>query len=159
MLRRIWPKVTIETLFLRFVIIAVGAIALTLCVMSMPIALDAERAGEYRPILVGLYLTTVPFIFALYQSMKLLNYVDSKTFFTENSKMALSNIKYCALVITAIYIACMPVIYAIADSDDAPGVVGLALIITGSSLVVAAVAAVADKLIDYSAARSSQHKK
>jgi Protein of unknown function (DUF3036). len=64
----------------------------------------------------------VPFLMALYQTMKLLGFIDKKETFSEKSVKALNVIKNCAVAIFAIYlIGVMPMVRFFVESDDAPG--------------------------------------
>src|SRR5699024_4313645 len=55
------------------------------------------------PILIGLYVTGIPFFLALYKALKLLTYIDKNNAFSERSVYALKYIKYCAITISVIY--------------------------------------------------------
>lgn len=135
-----------STLFLRAVIILIGVAALALCAYLLPLALKSEGVGFYRPILLGLYLPAIPFLFALHQGLRLLSYIDSKTAFSELSIKALKNIKYCATVISLFFLVGMPYIFFVAQLDDAPGVVLIGLIFTFAPMIIAVFAAVLQKL-------------
>jgi 4-hydroxybenzoate polyprenyltransferase len=63
--------------------------------------------------------------------------------------MALRNIKYCAIVIGALFIVGMPYIYYAAERDDAPGVIVIGLVISFASFVIATFAAVLQKLFQH----------
>jgi hypothetical protein len=139
-----------STNFLRLVIFIIGLAALAVLVFILPIGLKSELTVsdfDYGPIMLGLYVTAVPFFIALYQALKLLNYIDKNIAFSESSINSLRNIKYCAVTISGLFVAGMPYIFYVADKDDAPGVVALALVIAGSSFVIAVFAAVLQKLI------------
>jgi hypothetical protein len=74
-------------------------------------------------------------------------YIDKHQAFSELSVAALRKIKYCAVTISALYAAGMPWIFRVADMDDAPGVVAIALTIIFASLVVSTFAGVLQKLV------------
>lgn len=136
-----------STLFLKGVLIFLALGVLFLCVYGLPRIIGPIDLGGYDPILLGLYVPTIPFLFALYQAWKLLTYIDKNNAFTGLSVKALKNIKYCAVAISAVFAAGMPYIFFVADKDDAPGVVLIGLIIVSSSIVIATFAAVLQKLI------------
>jgi len=96
----------------------------------------------YRPILLGMYVSAAPFLIALSQTLKILNYINNERTFSVLTVKALKYVKYCALAISALYIAELPYIYIRADQDDAPGLLALGLIIIGTSFVIATSAAV-----------------
>ncbi|AUZ38962.1 DUF2975 domain-containing protein [Bacillus sp. MBGLi79] len=98
-------------------------------------------------VFIYLYVTAIPFYFALYQAFKLLSYIDKNKAFSGLSVRALKNIKYCAVTISIFYAAGMPVFYLIADIDDAPGIIVIGLVIIFASMVIAVFAAVLQKLL------------
>lgn len=99
------------------------------------------------PILIGIFISTIPFYFALYQSFRLLSYIDKKNAFSGLSIKALKNIKYCALIISTLYVVMMPFFYLLAEKDDAPGLIIIGIVPIFASLVVAVFAAVLHQLL------------
>jgi len=94
-----------ETLFLKVVIFLIGIPILGLCIFGLP-SVANEAAEHYPayllyPVLIGMYAATVPFFFALYQTLKILSYIDKNKAFSELSIKALKNIKYCAITISS----------------------------------------------------------
>lgn len=142
-----------ETFFLKFVVVLMGLPVLALCIFLLPGL--SEYVAEITPefpymkylFLIGMYATAIVFFFALYQTLKLLNYIDKSKAFSQVSVEALKNIKYCAITISVLYVAELPIIYLIADTDDAPGVMLIGLVITFASMVIAVFAAVLQKLL------------
>lgn len=98
-------------------------------------------------VFIYLYVTAIPFYFALYQAFKLLSYIDKNKAFSGLSVRALKNIKYCAVTISIFYAAGMPVFYLMAEIDDAPGIIVIGLVIIFASMVIAVFAAVLQKLL------------
>ena len=136
-----------STLFLKFVVMLLGLAVLAICILGLPPLINSDRTGYYRPILIGLYVPAIPFFFALYQTLKLLSYIDKNKAFSELSVQVLKNIKYCASIIAGLFAAGMPYIYYAAERDDAPGVILIGLVIIFASIVIATFAAVLQKLI------------
>lgn len=136
-----------STLFLRTVVLLLGLIVLGLCLFVLPAGIGAEDAGGYRPILLGMYLPAIPFFIALFYAMKLLDYIDKAQAFSYQAVVALRRIKYNAIVISGLYAIGMPYIFWVAERDDAPGVVLIALVFTFGPLVIAVGAAVLQKLL------------
>lgn len=136
-----------STLFLKSVVGLIGAFVLFLCVYAIPLTIGSIDLNGYDLILLGLYIPAVPFFYALYQSVKLLNNIDKDKAFSLSSVNAFRSIKYCALTISGLFIAGMPRIFYVADKDDAPGVVLLSCVIIFASFVIATFAAVLQKLI------------
>lgn len=74
-------------------------------------------------------------------------YIDRNEAFSELSVRALKNIKYCAVAISILYVAGLPLLYLIAEADDAPGVILIGLVIIFASMVIAFFAAVLQRLL------------
>ncbi|WP_404451858.1 DUF2975 domain-containing protein [Virgibacillus necropolis] len=144
-----------ETFFLKFVVILMGLPVLALCIFLLPGLSEyvAEIIPEFSYLkylfLIGMYATAIVFFFALYQTLKLLTYIDKNKAFSGLSVNVLKNIKYCAITISILYAAELPIIYQIADADDAPGVMLIGLVITFASMVIAVFAAVLQKLLKH----------
>lgn len=146
-----------STLFLRLMIAAIGLAVLALCIIALPTGIESDETGYYRPILIGMYLTTIPFYIAMFQTLKLLNYVDKNTAFSEASVKALKYIKYCAASISVLYSAALPYFYYAAQLDDAPGVVVIGMILAFAPLVIAVFAAVLQILLRSAIAIKSEN--
>jgi hypothetical protein len=136
-----------STHFLRGVILLIVLVVAILCCYVLPAIIISDHVGYYRPILLGMYIPAVPFFIALYQSWKLLGFIDKNKTFSNESVNALKNIKYCATIIGVLYTTGMPYIFYAADRDDAPGVVAIGCIIIFASFVIAVFSAVLQKLL------------
>jgi hypothetical protein len=136
-----------STIFLRGVVLLLGAIVLALCVFALPAGITSDRTGYYGPLLLGLYVPAIPFFVALYQTLRLLNCIDEGKAFSELSVTTLKHIKYCAAIIAALFTAGLPYIYYAAERDDAPGVIAIGLVIIFASVVFGVFAAVLQKLL------------
>ncbi|ACV63882.1 conserved hypothetical protein [Desulfofarcimen acetoxidans DSM 771] len=132
-----------ETLFLKVVVYLIGIAILGLCVFGLP----SLANYLHYPVLIGMYAAAIPFFFALYQTLKLLSYIDKNKAFSELSVKALKNIKYCAIIISILYAGLIPLLFPIAQADDAPGITALGLTITFAAIVIAVFAAVLQKLL------------
>jgi hypothetical protein len=135
-----------DTLFLKAVLAILATVVVAFVVFTFP-ALLRGRIDEYSPVLVGLYVSCVPFLFALYQASRLLRAIDQHEAFSDISVNALKKIKYAALIIFGLYLVSLPLLFRLADGDDAPGVFALGLFGTGVALVIATFAAVLQKLM------------
>jgi len=132
-----------STIFLKIAVILIGIPILALSIFWLP-----SFANYFNyPILIGVYATAITFFFALYQALKLLSYIDKNKAFSELSVNALKYIKYCAITISIIYAGLIPLLFPIADADDAPGIVGFPVIIIFASFVIAVFAAVLQRLL------------
>ncbi|MDY7214953.1 DUF2975 domain-containing protein [Bacillus sp. FSL K6-1560] len=142
-----------STIFLKIALVLIGIPILALCIFLVPKI--ANYSADLFPniayikylVFIYLYVTAIPFYFALYQAFKLLSYIDKNKAFSGLSVRALKNIKYCAVTISIFYAAGMPVFYLMAEIDDAPGIIVIGLIIIFASMVIAVFAAVLQKLL------------
>lgn len=135
-----------STLFLKALIIIIGIIVLTLCVLIFPIMWRSENL-DYLPIFLTFQLSVIPFFFALYQTFKLLTYVDKNIAFSNLSIQALKLIKYSSIAFGALYTICLPYIYYKGDVDDAPGPIPVALLFIGAAVVITTFTAVLQKVV------------
>jgi hypothetical protein len=136
-----------STVFLKTVVIFLGFVVLALCVVGIPIAIQNESTGMYRPILLAMYVPALPFFYALYQAIKLLGYIEKNKVFTRASVATMRAIKYCGFIISGFYALGMPYVYHVANKDDAPGVILIGLTIIFTAFVIAVFAAVLQKLL------------
>ncbi|MFC7365425.1 MULTISPECIES: DUF2975 domain-containing protein [Bhargavaea] len=145
-----------STLLLRLAVIVMGIPVLLIAVLILPkIVLEAMgyigEGMQLPSIVLGLmaimYISAIPFYMALYQALKLLGYIDRNEAFSELSVTSLKIIRNCAVTISALYVAALPLIFMIAEWDDAPGLALIGLVIVGASLVIAVFAAVLQRLL------------
>lgn len=136
-----------STIFLRLAVFVLGLGILAICIFALPAGIMNDNTGMYGPILLGLYIPAIPFFMALYQALKLLGYIDKNNAFSDLSVQALKQIKYCGISISILFTLGMPYIFTVADKDDAPGVVAIALVIVGASAVIATFAGLLQKLL------------
>lgn len=142
-----------STHFLRFAVFIMGLAVLALCIFALPHMW--QGAPEEFPIasaalsliMIVMYAAAIPFYIALWQTLKLLKYIDENTAFSDLSVKALRNIKYCAIAIAALYVGGTPLLYPIAEADDAPGLLIVGMVIAAAPIVIAVFAAVLEKLL------------
>lgn len=141
-----------STIFLKIAVFLIGIIALALCIFSLPsLAMrTAEREIEFAylqyPVLIGIYITAIPFFFALYQALKLLSYIDKNKAFSELSVNALKYIKYCAFTISILYAIGIPSLFLIIQEVQLH-MVTMGFLIIFTSAVITVFAAVLQKLL------------
>src|SRR3989344_4443977 len=100
------------------------------------------------PFLAFVYLGSIPFFAALYQAIKILDYVGRNEVFSQHSVRALRTIKYCALMTAgAIVAADAYLMIAASGNDDPAGAVMMGIIATFASLVIATAAAVCETIL------------
>lgn len=145
-----------STHFLRFAVFCIGLPVLALCVYVLPqLAMEAfaqaKKGAELAYVVFGLlaimYASAIPFYYALYQAMKLLRYIDKNEAFSQISVDALKKIRTCAIIISGMYAVALPLIYVIAEWDDAPGLILIGLVVVGAAMVIAVFAALLKKLL------------
>ena len=140
-----------STLFLKIAVFLIGIPVLALCIFGLPWLANNPVNPDYAhilyPILIGMYVSAIPFFIALYQAFKLLSYIDKNKAFSEISVKALKNIKYCAITISTLYVVMMPFVYLVADLDDAPGLIIIGMVPIFASMVIAVFAAVLQRLL------------
>lgn len=140
-----------STIFLKIAVFLIGIPVLALCIFGMiwlpknPI--NPDYAHILYPILIGILMSVIPFFVALYQALRLLGYIDKNVAFSELSVKALKNIKYCAVTICTLYVIMMPLVYFVAEKDDAPGLIIIGMVPIFASLVIAVFAAVLQRLL------------
>lgn len=140
-----------STTFLKLAIIIIGSPVLALCVFGLYWLINNPVSQAYSymlyPILIGIYLSVIPFYIALYNAFRLLTYIDKNKAFSYSSVKELKNIKYCAITISSLYIILMPFIYLLANKDDAPGIIIIGMLPIFASMVIAVFAAVLERLL------------
>jgi len=146
-------KYKTSTWFLRLALIVIAVITALLCVFAFPEMWrsfdfeDQMLAKPMRGVIVRWYISAIPFLFGLWQSWKLLGFIDKSIAFSESSTRALNTIKYCAIVIAIIMASALPFFYGFADLDDAPGVMMIGLMFVGAPIAIAVFAALLRKLL------------
>lgn len=140
-----------STLFLKLAIIVIGSPVLVLCTLGLYWLISNPSNPQYAyilyPIIIGIYVSAVPFYIALYNAFRLLTYIDKSKAFSQSSVKALNNIKYCAITISAFYTLLMPFVYILADKDDAPGAIIIGMLPIFASMVISVFAAVLQRLL------------
>ncbi|HWO07436.1 MAG TPA: DUF2975 domain-containing protein [Candidatus Paceibacterota bacterium] len=135
-----------STMFLRVVIYLIGLLALGVCLIIAGTVLSGN-AGMFLPVLLLMFVSALPFFYALHNGVLLLRYIEKNVAFSELSNKAIRIIKYCAFSISVLYAAGMPLIVSVAHKDDAPGVALLGLVFIFVTLIVGVFAAVLEKLL------------
>ncbi len=142
-----------STHFLRLALSMIGLGVVALCIFALP-AMWRGASAEFPAasqavflIVLGLYATAIPFFIALWQAFKLLRFIDQGAAFSESSVKALRVMKRCIMVIAALYVGGVPLLYPIADVDDAPGLILIGMVIACVPITVAVFATVLEKLL------------
>ncbi|QOY35386.1 DUF2975 domain-containing protein [Anaerobacillus isosaccharinicus] len=137
--------------FLKGTVFLIAVIILGLCVIWLPdLATEAASQNpEYAylkiPVLLGVYITAIPFYFALYQALKLLTYIKTDRAFSEFAVASLSYIKMCALSIISIYSIGMVILFF--QHALHPGVAIIGTVIIFATAVISFFSAVLEELL------------
>ncbi|CAI6083779.1 DUF2975 domain-containing protein [Cohnella sp. JJ-181] len=141
------------TLFLKAAVVLIGIPFLALCVFVVPEIADfmAELYPDHTYlryfVYVDLYATAIPFYWALYQSFKLIGFIDKNQAFSEFAVQCLKQVKNCAFAFGGLYVLGLPLFYLLAERDDAPGIILVGMVVIFAALVIAVFAAVLQKLL------------
>lgn len=135
-----------STFILKLIIITIGVVVAGLCLFVLPVGIMTDKTGYYWPIIIGMYVSAIPFFYALHQAVRILILIEKNKAFTTLAVSALKNIKFSATVIISLYAIGLPYIYYAAQRDDAPGVFALGLVVVFASFVIATAAGVFERL-------------
>ena len=133
-------------LFLKAVLVLIGIGALAFLLWEPHIEGRNANATLLEiyfkdPFLAYAYVGSTPFFVGLYQAFKLLSYAGQSMTFSPAAVRSVRTIKYCAIVLIG-FVAVGEIFIMLGDSDDRAGGVFIGLLITFSSMVVAAAMAV-----------------
>ena len=118
-----------STLFLKLILLVLSLAVLTLCGFLLYQIIQSDSLGDYQPILIGVLISTIPFLYVFYQAYNLLNNIDNNLSLTDSSVNSLRIIKVCSFIISLMYLIGSPFIFYVAQQDDAPGVVLINIIL------------------------------
>ncbi|MCT4786194.1 DUF2975 domain-containing protein [Exiguobacterium aestuarii] len=142
-----------ETVFLKLSVIVLALPILAACIFLLPFLWrEATESGGWiansmRPIIGGMYVAAIPYFIALFKTFNLLGLIDRNEAFSYRAVKSLRVIKYCALVITIIYIATLPFFYWFAERDDSPGFLVIGFVLVFAAFVIAVFAELLQKLL------------
>lgn len=142
------------TTFLKGIILLFGMVMLALCFYWLPvIAIREPKAhpGDYSlyPLLIFAYGCCIAFSVALYQSFKLLNYIETDNAFSEFALKSLQIMKKCGFTIIFCIVLAIATLRVIAEvsGDDAAGPISLSLMGILATSSITAVVDVHQKLL------------
>ena len=140
-----------STLFLKSVIllIAIGALAgMIRFPQTEGRAANLDLISIYRdPFIIYGYVASIPFFVALFQTLKLLGYVEKDTIFSHTAIRAVRIVKYCALATIGFLVVAIFYIRVMAQGDDPAGPTMMGLVAIFTSVVIATAAGVFQKLL------------
>jgi Protein of unknown function (DUF2975) len=154
-------SLVVPTIFLQAVIVLIGIGALALMLWEPHIEGRNAHATLFEiyfndPFLAYAYLASIPFFVALYQAFKVLGYIRQNKAFSQAIVKALRTIKFCALGIIG-FVAVGELFIMLGDSDDRAGGVFIGILITFGSVVVAAAAAMFERILQNAADIKSEN--
>ena len=140
-----------STIFLQVVIVLIGIGALALMLWEPHIEGRNVHATLFEiyfkdPFLAYAYIASIPFFAAFYQAFKMLGYAGQNKIFSQPAVKALQTIKYCAIAIVG-FVAVGEIFIMLGNSDDRAGGVFMGILITFGSIVIAAAAAVFERIL------------
>ena len=141
----------ISTIFLQGVIMLIGIGALAIMLWEPHVEGRNAHATPFEiyfkdPFLAYAYVASIPFFVALYQAFKVLRYAGQNKIFSQAAVKALRTLKYCAIAIIG-FVAVSVVFMMFDDPDDRPAGVFMRILITFPSIVVAAAAAMFERIL------------
>lgn len=151
-----------STLFLKLVLILMGVVVLTWLVVFPQTegrAANLDLISIYvNPVIIYMYIGSIPFFVALYQAFKLLGYIEQNKAFSQLSVKALKNIKYCAIAIIGFLAVAIVSLSAFANKEDDPaGPIMLGMLTIFTSAVIATAAGVFQRLVQNGSEMKSEN--
>lgn len=136
--------------FLQMVVVLIGIGALAFMLWEPHLEGRNARATLFEvyfkdPFLAYAYLASTPFFAALYQAFKVMGYVAQGKAFSPATVKGLRTIKFCALSLIG-FVALGELFILLGDSDDRAGGVVMGLLVAFGSAVVAAAAAMLERI-------------
>lgn len=126
---------------LRVAIIIISVVIIILSVFWLPdmakrsAELNPEVAYLKYPILLGIYLTCIPFYIGVFHTLKVIRFIDKDDFFTEDASNSLRSVIFSAIVVIVLYM--IGIIYLNVENALPPGVALLGITIIFVSFIIA----------------------
>lgn len=142
-----------STIFLQIVIALIGIGVSAFLLWEPQLEGRNVNATQFEiyfkdPFLAYIYAAFVPFFVSLYQAIKLLSYARRDEIFSVRSVRALRIIKYCASITAMFIIGALAYIFIfVRGTDDIAGGVAMGVFIILVSAVIAAAAAVFERIL------------
>src|SRR5687768_16464691 len=137
--------------FLQTVIVLIGIGALALLLWEPHLEGRNAHATPFEiyfkdPFLAYAYIASIPFFVALYQAFKVLGYAGQNKVFSQAAVKAMRTIKFCAIGIIG-FVAVGEIFIVFSNTDDRAGGVFMGILITFGSIVIAAAAAMFERIL------------
>jgi hypothetical protein len=141
-----------SVLFLQTAVVLIAIVALAILI-RLPLtegrAANLDLFSIYAdPFILYGYAASIAFFVALYQAFKLLGYIGHNRIFSADAVKAIKRIKYCAMLVGVLIVLAGIYIRLFHDKEDDPaGFIGLSIMLTFTSIVVASTAAIFEKIL------------
>ena len=140
-----------STIFLQVVIVLIGIGALALLLWEPQIEGRNAHATNFEiyfkdPFLAYAYIASLSFFIGLFQAFKLLGYAGRNMVFSQAAVDAMRTIKYCAIAMIG-FVAVGEIFILLSDEEDRAGGVFMGVLITFGSIVIAAAAAMFERIL------------
>ncbi len=139
------------TIFLQVVIVLIGIGALAILLFEPHVEGRNAHSTLFQiyfndPFLAYAYVASIPFFMALYQAFKLLGYAGRNQVFSPAAVKTLRTIKYCSIAVIG-FVAGAEIFILLNAEEDKPGGFFIGIIITFGSIVIAAAAAMFERIL------------
>ncbi|MCH4170334.1 MAG: DUF2975 domain-containing protein [Lactobacillus sp.] len=143
----------IQTLFLKSALIGIGVVVLLFCIFAFPripgaLIREYPHIGLERPLfMVGLYGSALFFYVAEFHAYHILQLVDHNDVFSGQALKSIATIKHVIFAMGICYLAFLPLIYRVADYEDAPGLILIGGAVVLVPFTISVFAAILEKLL------------
>jgi hypothetical protein len=142
----------IKTTFLKIILLGMSVFILFVAMLWTFGFIHAYSANELYPAriiahisLYGTAISSLSIIFFVYRILRL---IDQSNPFSTQALQLIRKIKQATLVIFVLFLGLLPMVYRIADVEDAPGVVIIGLGIVAVPLALSVIVATIEKLLE-----------
>ncbi len=140
-----------STLFLKVVLILIGVVTLVGLIwfpQTEGRATNLDLISIYKdPLIIYMYIASIPFFVGLFQAFKLLNLIDANKAFTQDAVNTLKIMKFAALSLIGFIALALLYIRFFVHGDDPAGPTGLGIMISFASIVIATAATIFQRLL------------
>ncbi|WP_208103155.1 DUF2975 domain-containing protein [Flavobacterium ichthyis] len=139
-------------IFLKFVLVLFGLLALFILIrfpLTEGRAENLDWISIYSdPFILYGYAVSIVFFVALLKAFRLLGYIGKNELYTQNALKALRTIKFCGIILSlSIVLAGIFIVIFHHEDDDPAGFLGLCIVATFISVVMATALAVLEKIL------------
>ncbi len=139
-------------IFLQFVLVLFGLLALFLLIrfpLTEGRAQNLDWISVYSdPFILYGYAVSIVFFVALFKAFRLLGFIGKNELYTQNALKALKTIKFCGIILSvSIVMAGIFIAVFHHEDDDPAGFLGLCIIATFISIVMATAIAVLERIL------------